>query len=73
MNVESKFIEYARARLPARHQRPFKKMLSSWLIGMPAEDRTKLVHTLSAKRGYWDLLARDMETMFLKKSYREGQ
>ncbi len=70
------FIEFARARVPAKHQRPYKKMLLEWSIALPPEERTKLATNLTAWKNktpaHWALLANDMFTLYQKRGLPSG-
>lgn len=63
----TKFVEYARTKAPAKHQRPFKVLLQTWVLNMAAPEKRALAQKLAHKPEFWNPLADDMFKMFQRK------
>lgn len=62
-----KFIEFARSRVPAKHQKPFKGLLQTWVLNSDHKDRRALAMKLDHKPEFWAPLADDMFKLFQTK------
>ena len=70
------FIEFARARAPAKHQKAFKRDLETWYLGLPIEEKNKVTKAVEKgsrlKSTHWTALAYQMLDLFHKRGATSG-
>lgn len=67
----AKFVEFSRQMAPARHQKPFRIDVESWIASLDNKQKYDLSKKLHAgykkKHTYWTAISRGLLDLFYKK------